>query len=323
VPSLTREAFDSLAASGTRLEWLSNWLTHAVWSRERFGDRAAAQYLEEGERLVNGLEEVIAAASPRVYDELAAVPHNRLISTFLDGEQRPAIVVFDGLSLREMPALQGLAEASGLSIIESGVGRSALPSETIDFIEQQLGFAAAPSQLPGRRELKDRGCSAYYYSHPGERHALDTEARALLLWSSFPDNTYRDSGARFSDHFAQIQTLMESAWNSTVMTIPRGRRILVTSDHGYVFLGSGLSFSRHRDDLKPLNSYLGGDRSARISQRGEPPVHEDLAVYRERDLVMLKGRIQLHLQGPNANKLYKHGGLSLMEMLTPWLILSG
>ena len=236
MPSLTREAFDSLSASGTRLEWLSNWLTNAVWSRERFGELSAAQYLEEGERLVNGLEEVIAAASPRVYDELAALPRNRLISTFLDGDQRSAIVVFDGLSLREMPALQNLAESSGLSITESGVGRSALPSETLDFIEQQLGFATAPSQLSGRHELKHRGSAAYYYSHPGERHSLDTEARALLLWSSFPDNTYRDSAARFSEHFAQIQTLMESAWNSTVMTIPRGRRILVTSDHGYLFL---------------------------------------------------------------------------------------
>lgn len=323
MPSLSRDTFDSLSKSGTRLEWLSNWLTNAVWSRERFCDRPAAQYLEEGERLVNGLEEVIAAASPRVYDELAAIPRNRLISGFLETDQHSAIVVFDGLSLREMPALQRLAEASGLKIIESGVGRSALPSETVDFIEQQLGFTASPSQLPERRELKDRGCASYYYSQPGQRQSLDAEARTLLLWSSFPDNTYRDSGARFSEHFAQIQILLESAWNNTVMAVPRGRRILVTSDHGYLFLGSGLSFLRHRDDLKSLNQYLGGDRSARISERGEPPVHDDLAVYRDRDLVVLKGRIQLHLQGPNANKLYKHGGLSLMEMLTPWLVLSG
>jgi hypothetical protein len=65
----------------------------------------------------------------------------------------------------------------------------------------------------------------------------DIGARTLLLWTSFPDNTYRDSEACCSDHFAQIQTLVESAWNSTVITIPREHRILVTSDHGYLFLG--------------------------------------------------------------------------------------
>jgi len=37
---------------------------------------------------------------------------------------------------------------------------------------------------------------------------------------------------------------------------------------------------------------------------------------------MLRGRVQPHPPGPASNKLYKHGGLSLMEMLTPWLVLS-
>jgi hypothetical protein len=31
--------------------------------------------------------------------------------------------------------------------------------------------------------------------------------------------------------------------------------------------------------------------------------------------------VQPHPPGPAASKLYKHGGLSLMEMLTPWVLL--
>lgn len=274
--------------------------------------------------MVNDLEEVIATAARRVYDELATVPSDRMISRFVEKHDSTAVVIFDGLSLRETPILYRLAEDAGLVVLERGVSLASLPSETIDFVEQRLGCGrVSPSQLGARRELKDRGWAAYYYSHPGERHMLNHDVRTLLLWSSFPDNTYSDSGARFSDHFAQIQAQLKTAWNNTVMTIPRGRRILITSDHGYLFLGAGLSFSRHREDLRPLTAYLGGDRSARISERGEPPPHEDLAIYRERDLVVLKGRIQLHPQGPSASKLYKHGGLSLMEMLTPWIVLSG
>ena len=120
----------------------------------------------------------------------------------------------------------------------------------------------------------------------------------------------------------QIQALLESAWKATVMPIPRGRRILVTSDHGYVFLDAGLSFTRQRDELRPLSAYLGGERYARLSESGEPPSHEDLKVYPARDVAVLKGRVQPHPPGPASNKLYKHGGLSLMEMLTPWLVLS-
>ena len=324
MPSFTREIFDHLSAPGPRLDWLATWLTGSVWSPERFKAMPPVRYLEEGERVTNEVEEVIAASAPRVYDEMTAVPVGREVAEFLEATTPAAVVVFDGLSLREVPALLRLAVDAGFSVVENGVSVAALPCETLDFVEQRLRCGrVAPSQLVGRRDLKDRGIAAYYYTHVGERHRLDADRRALLLWSSFPDNTYRDSGARFAEHFAQIQSLLESAWKATVMSIPRGRRILVTSDHGYVFLGPGLSFSRHRDDLRSLTSYLGGERQARISERGEPPVHEDLAIYRGRDLAVLKGRIQLHPPGPSANKLYKHGGLSLMEMLTPWVVLSG
>ena len=280
---------------------------------------ASTSYLELGEREVNDLEEVIAASAPRLYDELIHLPIDCEVSQFLDGSPC-AVVVFDGLSLREMPMLSRLAAEGGFSIVRSGVGRAALPSETVDFVDQRLGCGrTAPSQLPGRRELKERGVVSYYFGHPGERHAINERAEKLLLWSSFPDNTYSDSGARFADHFGQIASLLQPAWNATVMAVPRGRRVLVTSDHGYVFLGAGLSFHRHREDLRILSDYLGGERYARLSSSGPPPEHADLAVYREKDLAVLKGRIHLHPPGKAASRLYKHGGLSLMEMLTPWM----
>jgi hypothetical protein len=36
---------------------------------------------------------------------------------------------------------------------------------------------------------------------------------------------------------------------------------------------------------------------------------------------MVRGRVQTHPRGEGARKLYKHGGMSLMEMLVPWLVL--
>jgi hypothetical protein len=36
---------------------------------------------------------------------------------------------------------------------------------------------------------------------------------------------------------------------------------------------------------------------------------------------MLRGRIKNRPRGPSSNKVYRHGGLSLMEMLTPWIVL--
>lgn len=38
-------------------------------------------------------------------------------------------------------------------------------------------------------------------------------------------------------------------------------------------------------------------------------------------IAMVKGRVKTKSTGEAAVKLYKHGGLSLMEMLTPWVVL--
>lgn len=215
-----------------------------------------------------------------------------------------------------------LASRSNLKIIEGDFSLAALPSETNDFIDQRLRTGkVAPSQLPNRQELKDRGIFCYYYDSPNQRHRLEAEDHSLLLWSAFPDNTYRDSGARFPQHFEQIQFQLETAWLNIVQQIPSTMKILITSDHGYVYFGPGLSFPRSRDYLRELGQYLGGERYRYFDENEKPPDHPDLAIIQEKRIAILRGRVQHHPPGPGASKLYKHGGLSLMEMLVPWIVL--
>jgi hypothetical protein len=38
-----------------------------------------------------------------------------------------------------------------------------------------------------------------------------------------------------------------------------------------------------------------------------------------RQIALIKGRVKTRSTGEAATKLNKHGGLSLMEMLTPWI----
>jgi hypothetical protein len=325
MPRLTRDAFDSLTASGSRLPWLRRWLLGEIWTSERYTAMTPVEFLEGGERKVNDLEEVIAAGAPRVYDELlGSVPPARDVRTFLNEHRPCALVVFDGLSLREVPLLLQLAEKSRFSLTsEVDFSFAAVPSETVDFVEQRLGFGrVAPSQLPGRQALKQQGIAAYYYDSPARVHRLDEQAEALLLWSSFPDQTYSDSGARFAQHFGQMHTFLETAWMNIVQRIPSGRRVLITSDHGYVYFGAGMSFSRTNAALRPLNAYVGGERFRCTSELDSVPEHADLLLLRDRNVAMIRGRVQTHPPGPASARLYKHGGLSLMEMLTPWVELS-
>ena len=264
---------------------------------------------------------MIAAAAPGLYDEMFHLPPNRNLLTFLREEQPCAAVVFDGMSLRELPLVQQLAGQSGLSIREVGVSYAALPSETNDFVEQRLetGARISPSQLPGRRDLGALGITAYYYSHPLERQGLASSEPAMLLWSHFPDSVYRDSGARFAQHFGQIHARFETAWMNTVQQVPRRRPILVTSDHGYIFLQ--YTTDRSRSDMQQVSRRFGNERFYCLGEDEQPLPHPDVQYFPSRRLECLRGRVTTYGQGEAANRLYRHGGLSLMEMLTPWLVL--
>jgi len=323
VPALTREVFDRLTVPGPRLPWLREWLLQEVWSLKRYESLGAVTFLERGEQAVNELEEVISAAAPRVYDELTTDPlPDRDVRTFLEQERPCAAVIFDGLSLREVPVILRLAEDGGFQIRQVEVSTSAVPSGTVEFVEQRLRAGRiAPAQLPGRRELKEAGIEAFYYDHEGRRHQLPSDYPALCLWSAFPDQTYQDSGARFPNHFAELHHRLEAVWKNTVQAIPPGRKLLVTSDHGYIFFGHGCSAPRTNQAIRPLTEWLGGERYRALSPGDDPPSHPDLAVIPHRRVAMVRGRVQTHPSGPAGTRLYKHGGLSLMEMLTPWIVL--
>jgi hypothetical protein len=318
---LTPETLKILTRPGPRLPSVVDWLQSHVWSQNRFESLDPESYLGEGEKQVYQLEELLSAAANRFYDELAgAAAQKRLMLDSAPPSVPTAFVIFDGTSLREGPLFLQLAAQSGHSVIEQEIAYSALPSNTVDFVEQRLlGKAIGPKELSHRKELKEKGIRAYYYDAPIRTHQIPANENAtLILWSAFPDVTYQDSGARFARHFAELVPLFEVAWKNTVMQVPRGYRIIVTSDHGYIFFGAGLASNRPNHACDVLDQ----ERSKRFAD-GEflPSSDPDLQIFSERRLVMLRGRIKNRPKGPAGGRLYRHGGLSLMEMLLPWLVL--
>ena len=312
--------FDNLVSLNPRLPWLQSWLFE-IWSIDRYERLNRLQFLQDGEKQVNELETVVAAAAPDLYNEMLRVPSDRNLLTFLQERQPCAAVVFDGMSLRELPLALGLATQSGLNILEMGVSFAALPSETNDFVEQRLDAGnSGPARLPGRRDLRARGIVGYHYDHPNERQALNAADPAILLWSRFPDVTYKNSEARFAQHFEQIHAQFETVWMNTIQQIPRGRPILVTSDHGYIFLQE--TARRDRTEVTEVSRRFGNERFYRLGEGETPLDHPDIVYFPSHHLECLRGRVTTYSSGEAANLLYRHGGLSIMEMLTPWLVLT-
>jgi len=64
------------------------------------------------------------------------------------------------------------------------------------------------------------------------------------------------------------------------------------------------------------------NRSSWLSDKPNPPQSDDIIIDETRQIALIKGRVKTKSTGDAASKLYKHGGLSLMEVLTPWVVLN-
>lgn len=315
-----------LLAPGSRLPAIKRHLLGEIWSSERYGASAPAAYLKEGERAVQHLEEMIALAAPKVWDELAAESSSAATPSphrwFGMDQAHPlpgprAMVVFDGLSLRELPLILRLAAESGLHVVESSAVATAMPTETVAFVEERLlGVGAAPSQLPGRRDLRDRNVRAYYLDQPNSREVYPPDHH-LLVWSSYPDRLYGNDEARTDALFEQFHELIPTIWKYTVQAIPPGMPIVVTSDHGYVYFGPNLESGRSTASEAP--GLLNQRRSRTFEADEALPNHPDLQIVHEKRLAMIRGRIRTRPSGKSATRRYQHDGFSLMEVLVPWV----
>jgi len=307
-----------------RLPGITEWLTTQVFSPARYAAMSPADYLREGEAAVCQLEEIITTGAPKVWDELAASIHSAPsprswlgLDKDLPSNENRAVVVFDGLSLRELPLLLAQAHASGFRIKENRIIATCVPTETKSFVEDRvIGKYMSPSQLPGRSEFASHNTDAFYLEQTNTRDRYPA-GRSLLLWSTYPDRLFGNDDARFEDLFATFhEHHIPTLWKNTVQSIPSGLPIIVTADHGYIFFGANLESSRASD----APSLLEQSRSRRFPEEKEfPDPHPDLQLFPAERLALLRGRIRTRAQGGGSRRLYQHDGFSLLEVLVPWL----
>lgn len=313
-----------LFAEGARLPAVRSWLLDTVWTRSRYQASDPDEYLRDGEAAVCALEELIATGAQEIWGELAAESLSAPALKSWLGLDAPlplatprAAVVFDGLSLRELPLMLKLAEDSGFRVKSAAVIATCLPTETVDFVEQRvIGARSSPSQLPGRGELAGRNVEAFYLENPTSRFT-PTKGRSVLLWSTYPDRMFADDQARTDALFTNFhRNHLPTIWKNSVQTVPRGLPIVITSDHGYIFLGASLETTRTSE----APALLGQSRFREFApDELFPQWNPDLQLLPERRIAMLRGRLRTRPQGTSSRRLYRHGGFSLMEVLVPWI----
>lgn len=234
-----------------------------------------------------------------------------------------AVLILDALSLREIPWILHAAPKMGYTVHSARVHVSEMPGETTPFAKA-LGFAQRSSLeangagsshcFPGAMTecvgIPWADAAAYVTSHPD-----------FVLWHHWPDNRV-DSGDANLDSLAKeaAQQLGSKDFWYLVQRLTTGRRLVITSDHGYAATGH-FPNTDDEDQAKYLQQIFKKGRVATSGHSGPwlPPL--DLQIHSEHgDRWLVLGRRKWKLQ--SGAKPLAHGGLSILEVAVPFIELS-
>lgn len=262
----------------------------------------------------------------RDFDSATMHTADRIVEWWSEPHTKKAVLILDALSLRELPFLVAGASARGFTIHAVDATTSELPGETTPFA-QALGFqqrsslsnnaASKGHRLPGARtecaDLPWADCTRMIGAEP-----------SWLFWHHWPDSRLHDLAVAgqgletLSKEAAQI-LLSDDFW-LFVERLATGRRVVITSDHGYA--APGLFGDAPDEQAKFLRDTFKSGRSAsNLGDTGPwvPPIALSLTSRRGAYRLAL-GRRKWKSQG--GYPTLAHGGLSILEVLSPFVELS-
>lgn len=251
---------------------------------------------------------------------------DRLIRWWAEPFTAKAVLILDGLSLRELPWLLQGAKERGFTLHDVSASASELPGETDEFA-RALGFAS-------RSKLQSNGGGLAHKLQMARTESVDLpwkDCEALvdsspnqIFWHHWPDAKLHDgSGAgQGLEPLAKdvAEQLSSDDFWALVERLATGRRLVITSDHGYA--ATGYFPDADGEVGQFLKQTFGSSRSktgAGDTGPFVPPVALQINSPHGAHLLAL-GRRKWRSQG--GYPTLTHGGLSLLEVLSPFVELT-
>jgi hypothetical protein len=248
-----------------------------------------------------------------------------LASWWKDNNPGRAILILDGLSLREVPWILEAARSQGYSVHSAHANLSELPPETTPFAKA-LGFSQRSALEANAAGLGHhfQGATTEASNMPwAECVAFVGSYSDFVLWHYWPDSRIHDSAGAVSleslARMAAEQLTSKDFW-LLINRLTVGRRLVITSDHGYAGTGHYQN-TEDAEQAKYLQQSYSSGRSTGDGQMGPwiPPL--DLRIetaHGPRRMVL--GRRKW--KSPGGYPSLTHGGLSLLEVAVPFIEIS-
>lgn len=251
---------------------------------------------------------------------------DRLVRWWAEPYSAKAVLILDGLSLRELPWLLQGAQERGFTLHEVTAHASELPGETNEFA-RALGFNS-------RSQLQNNGGGQSHSFQSAHTECVDMawkDCAGLIntvpnwvFWHHWPDSKVHDSsgagqGLDILTRDVAEQLSSDDFW-TFVERLATGRRLVITSDHGYAATGY---FSDADGDVGQFlkKTFSSGRSKVGSDDTGPfvPPVAMQINSPHGPYLLAV-GRWKWKSQG--GYPTLTHGGLSLLEVLSPFIEIS-
>lgn len=242
------------------------------------------------------------------------------LTTWADAEQSgKAVLILDALSLRELAVLLAAGSARNIEPVQVKVTASECPSTTEHFAKS-LGAlsrsALANDGKPGAFALFGGNCYTDVVSLPFEDCAVPPSPN-LVIWHSWFDDLIHLQ-KKLPDQIAGIASsvLQGDGFWRFVDRLRQGRRLVITSDHGYAVSKRFSSEIEAPEAVETLRKTFGASRnkaaSAPWEKRFMPPI-----VMTKNQQHVVTGQRKWKVQGGFPHVC--HGGMSLLEVAVPYI----
>ncbi|MDR3555653.1 MAG: hypothetical protein P4L55_12925 [Syntrophobacteraceae bacterium] len=230
-----------------------------------------------------------------------------------------AILILDALSLRELPFLLGGARTRGIKPVQVKVTGSECPSTTDQFAHAlglQSRSALANDSKPGAFALFGAACYTDVIALPFEDCAIPPSPN-VVIWHSWLDDLIHVH-KKLPDQIATIASaiLQSDGFWGFIDKLRQGRKLVITSDHGYAVSKRFSSQVEDHEAIAILRETFGASRSKAASEPLKesfmPPI---VMAVKGRNVVM--GQRKWNVQGAFPDIC--HGGMSLLEVAVPWV----
>lgn len=327
--TLSLSTLQALATSAPADAWRTMVAEVLRITSEPLSPADAHSEITRRDRTIGELDLFLAAGGWELWGEFGQAVEptaDRVTRWWAETHGPKALLILDALSLRELPWLLQGAQAHGFTVHEATAYGAELPGDTNEFA-RALGYSQR-SQLQNNNGCGNSRLPAARTESVDvpwqDSAAMIGPAPTWVFWHHWPDHRiheYASQGQGIDRLTREIATSLIGAdfW-AFVERLATGRRLLITSDHGYA--ATGLFRDAPSGPATLLKQTLGARRSkSGLHDTGPflPPVALQLNT-RHGDQTLALGRWKWPVGG--GYPTLAHGGLSLLEVLTPFVELS-